>query len=106
MAALLSNHSNYLNFRSALIDKPSEPVDPMKIAATNTLQNEAEDKMDVNENHDIEGSERAARFVNYWMTITKSTTITSFTLTSTFASIYCTPYGWKHGACQGQGVVG
>merc|ERR1719394_1513243 len=52
---------------------------------------------------ELEGSERAARFVNYWMTITKSTTITSYTTTSTVSALFCTPFDFSYGPCVSSG---
>ena len=53
---------------------------------------------------ELEASERQKKFLNYWMTITKSTTITSYTTTSTFSAIACTPPNFPYGGCAGQGT--
>merc|ERR1712113_386387 len=55
---------------------------------------------------DIESSQkdmdqRQGRFVNYWITTTFTTT-TSYTPTSTLASIICTPVGYSFANCPGQ----
>ena len=67
---------------------------------------EASPSIQSNEDGDeveLEGSERAARFVNYWMTITKSTTITSYTTTSTVSALFCTPFDFSYGPCVSSG---
>jgi len=38
------------------------------------------------------------------MTITKSTTITSYTTTSTFSAIACTPPNFPYGGCAAMGT--
>merc|ERR1712045_302694 len=67
---------------------------------------EEDDADDVAEkqNVDIESGEmleRNKRFLNYWLTITKTTTLTSYTTTSSLGSIICTPYGQSFGPCAG-----
>ena len=44
---------------------------------------------------------RDPKFLNYFLTVTKTYTFTTNTATSTLASIYCTPDGWSMGACAG-----
>merc|ERR1719461_823508 len=39
--------------------------------------------------------DRKAKFLNYWMTISKTMTITSYSTTSTFGSIICTPTSFE-----------
>merc|ERR1712062_937115 len=56
---------------------------------------------------DIESSQkdmdqRQGRFVNYWITTTFTSTTTSYTATSTLASIICTPVGYSFANCPGQ----
>merc|ERR1719464_311172 len=65
-----------------------------------------EDNVEEKENIDIESGdiemlERNKRFLNYWLTITKTTTLTSYTTTSSVGSIICTPYGQSFGPCAG-----
>ena len=50
---------------------------------------------------DDESLQRDAKFLNYFMTVTKTFTFTTWTATSTLGSIYCTPAGWDMGACSG-----
>ena len=62
----------------------------------------AEDEVD--ELSALEGSERDRRqFLNYWLTITKTTTLTSYTTTSSLSAIYCTPYDFLYNPCAGDG---
>ena len=44
-------------------------------------------------------SGRGARFLLYWTTITKKTTITSYTASSFLASVTCTPSGFPFKVC-------
>merc|ERR1711981_1412888 len=44
-----------------------------------------------------QGEQRQGKFVNYWIT----TTSTSFTATSTIASVACSPVGWTYNVCPG-----
>merc|ERR1712024_124244 len=46
--------------------------------------------------------QRQGRFVNYWITTTFTSTTTSFTATSSLASIICTPIGYSFANCPGQ----
>merc|ERR1719373_737609 len=50
--------------------------------------------------------DRKGKFLNYWMTISKTMAITSFSTTSTFGSIICTPTSFEYGPCPGSGWVG
>ena len=47
---------------------------------------------------------RQEKFLNYWMTITKTQTITSYTTTSTFSAIACTPPNFAYGGCAANGT--
>ena len=42
---------------------------------------------------------RQAKFLQYWMTTTSTTTITTFTATSTMHSLQCTPSNFPLAAC-------
>ena len=53
---------------------------------------------------ELEPSERQKKFLNYWMTITKTSTITSYTTTSTFSAIACTPPNFAYGGCAANGT--
>merc|ERR1712110_244540 len=44
---------------------------------------------------------RGERFVNYWITITFTTT--AFTATSSISAVTCTPNGWTYAQCPGTG---
>ena len=60
------------------------------------------------ENSELSSSmdERKAKFLNYWMTITKTMTITSYSTTSSFGSLICTPTSFEYGPCPGNGWQG
>ena len=47
------------------------------------------------------GSERAGRGILYWATSTDISTSTSYTGTSTLASLNCTPSGFTLSECSG-----
>merc|ERR1711950_12789 len=49
-----------------------------------------------------EVDERQGRFVSYWITTTFTSTTTSYTATSTLASIICTPIGYSFNNRPGQ----
>ena len=44
-------------------------------------------------------SERAGKFLLYWMTTTSTSTSTTYSSTSTLASLECTPNGFAISAC-------
>merc|ERR1712122_403539 len=56
-----------------------------------------------NEIESSQGEERQGKFVNYWITTTFTTTSTSFTVTSSIASLICSPIGWTYNVCPGPG---
>merc|ERR1712223_1817268 len=60
-----------------------------KVAVQNTLD----------ENLDEPEGKREVRYMNYWMTTTTTLTSISYTATSTFASIICSPTGFTHVTC-------
>merc|ERR1719336_1552813 len=81
---------------------------PSKVEAISEPQAEAvadsKSEDDVDELSALEGSERDRRqFLNYWLTITKTTTLTSYTTTSSLSAIYCTPYDFLYNPCAGDG---
>merc|ERR1712156_557307 len=47
--------------------------------------------------------EREAKFINYWMTTTITTTYTSYTATSSVGSVVCTPLGYTNQNCPNNG---
>ena len=53
--------------------------------------------------NDKGNEDREARFLNYWMTRTVTTTYTTFTATSSLASVYCTPLGNTDVPCPANG---
>ena len=44
---------------------------------------------------------RDPKFLNYFLTVTKTFTFTTHTATSSLASVYCTPDNWTMNACPG-----
>ena len=66
------------------------------------------DQRQILEDNELSSSmeDRKAKFLNYWMTISKTMTITSYSTTSTFGSIICTPTSFEYGPCPGSGWVG
>ena len=44
---------------------------------------------------------RDPKFLNYFLTVTKTYTFTTLTATSSLGSVYCTPAGWTMNACPG-----
>jgi hypothetical protein len=48
-------------------------------------------------------TEREGRFLNYWITTTITTTYTTYTGTSSLASLICTPAGYTLDGCPGTG---
>ena len=96
--------------RSILSDSigtTSEEISPAK--STQRFQEAVEkikvdiefnDKEDINELiSGLDLTEREGRFLNYWLTTTTTTTFTSFTGTSTVASLLCTPPGYTNAGC-------
>ena len=59
-----------------------------------------EDKEDINNIvSGLELTEREGKFLNYWLTTTITATFTTFTGTSSIASILCTPAGYTRAGC-------
>merc|ERR1719384_2860413 len=60
---------------------------------------------DLTELDPSETSERDRReFLHYWLTITKTTALTSYTTTSSMSALFCTPYDFLYGPCAGAGT--
>jgi len=67
----------------------------------------AQEELDLAEKEpqiELEASERQKKFLNYWMTITKTSTITSYTTTSSFSAVICTPPDFPYGGCAANGT--
>ena len=63
-----------------------------------------QDKEDINNIiSGLELTEREGRYLNYWLTTTITATFTTYTGTSTIASILCTPAGYTQAGCPGSG---
>ena len=51
----------------------------------------------------MELSQKEGRFLNYWLTTTITSTFTTYTDTSSVASLVCTPAGYTNDGCPGSG---
>ena len=98
--------------RSILSDgTTSEEISPAK--STQSFEEAVEkikvdiafnDKEDINELiSGLDLTEREGRYLNYWLTTTITTTFTSFTATSSVASLICTPAEYTNAGCPGTG---
>ena len=58
-----------------------------------------EEREKISETQVMEGEEREAKFLNYWLTRTITNTLLDFTATSKVGSIACTPAGWSMLSC-------
>merc|ERR1712024_11543 len=73
----------------APVDKLEEVIDDLSEIA------------DVTSSKQIDSREE--KFLNYWMTTTVTWTYTSYTATSSIASVYCTPPTWTDANCPANG---
>merc|ERR550525_428777 len=78
--------------------------DNTEISPNPSVQREqrAEESIDHLDDEEILSSSfdaRQAKFLHYWMTISETFTITSYTTTSSFGSLQCTPLGFTFSAC-------
>ena len=61
---------------------------------------EGEDEDDAIESSQNKANpDRQGKFLLYWMTTTLTSTTTSYTATSTLASLECTPTSWSLSQC-------
>merc|ERR1712083_119366 len=83
------------------------PIKPTKLNAEDVAPEPSFKDMEVSEIDEllpgIEADGRAARFLNYWMTRTVTSTFTTFTSTSSLGSLYCTPWGYTDIGCPNNG---
>ena len=96
---------------SDVIVPTSEEISPAK--STQSFEEAVEkikvdiafnDKEDINELiSGLDLTEREGRYLNYWLTTTITTTFTSFTATSSVASLICTPAEYTNAGCPGKG---
>merc|ERR1711997_731815 len=80
--------------------------DNLKISP-NPSEYKVEDSTDEMDDQEVLSSSldaRQAKFLHYWMTISETFTITSYTTTSTFGSVYCTPLDFVYSACPVNGT--
>ena len=80
----------------------SDQVVPNPVAKVEESFSELSDIADVTSSKEID-DEREGKFLNYWMTKTVTWTYTSFTATSSIASVYCTPASWTDSNCPANG---
>merc|ERR1712109_253649 len=71
-----------------------EPIDEIEDVVANNEVISSQDELD---------QEREAKFFNYWMTTTITTTYTSYTATSSVGSVVCTPLGYTNQNCPNNG---
>ena len=80
----------------------SDQIVPNPVAKEEESLSELSDIADVTSSKEID-DEREGKFLNYWMTKTVTWTYTSFTATSSIASVYCTPASWTDSNCPANG---
>ena len=85
-------------------DGPIVPDPSLKI----TEEDEKDPFAVIHESEDVAASminddDREARYLNYWLTRTVTTTYTTFTATSSLGSVYCTPLGNTENPCPANG---
>merc|ERR1712130_338152 len=64
----------------------------------NFTEDEVREKM-LNGEMKVDGTFRDPKFLQYWLTTTRTFTSTSITATYTIYSLACTPGGWPYAAC-------
>ena len=75
-----------------------QPSDPMRLQSglgEDNMEAHMEDNIEAN----MEENARAARFALYWKTTTLTSSTTTYTATSTLASLYCTPSVFAFSLC-------
>ena len=93
--------------RNSFIDEAPWNTERESIAPNPVSKITDEDVAKISEVAEVSSSkeidEREAKFLNYWMTTTVISTFTSFTATSSLASLVCTPDGYTDSGCPGNG---
>ena len=75
--------------------QPSDPVRLQSGLGEDNMEAHMEDNMEAS----MEENARAARFALYWKTTTLTSSTTTYTATSTLASLYCTPSVFAFSLC-------
>ena len=92
----------HISFSISFIDEKTVNLpDDLKISP-NPSEFKVEESIDQMDDQEILSSSfdaRQAKFLNYWMTISTTFTITSYTTTSSFGSVQCTPLDFIYSAC-------
>ena len=78
-------------------------IRPDQSRPNKSAENKEESGVDISSGLEIQNSEKEGRFLNYWLTTTITTTLTSYTATSSVASLICTPAGYTNDGCPGTG---
>merc|ERR1712227_1188849 len=85
----------------------ASPEDGSAIDATPSKVEVVPEEKAIDDLTELSPSERSERdrrqFLHYWLTITKTTTLTSYTTTSSMSALFCTPYDFLYGPCAGDG---
>ena len=79
----------------------SENIHPNPVAKADDVIEELSEIAEVSSSKHIDSREE--KFLNYWMTTTVTWTYTSYTATSSIASVYCTPASWTDNNCPANG---
>ena len=83
--------------------QPSDPVRLQSGLGEDNIEAHMEDNIEASMEDNMEASmeenARAARFALYWKTTTLTSSTTTYTATSTLASLYCTPSVFAFSLC-------
>ena len=79
----------------------SEHIHPAPVDKLEEVIDDLSEVADVTSSKQIDSREE--KFLNYWMTTTVTWTYTSYTATSSIASVYCTPPTWTDANCPANG---
>ena len=96
-AACKKRRRRMLNL-SGPADTEIQPSDPVRLHSglgEDRMEDNLDDFMEMN----MEENARAARFALYWKTTTLTSSTTTYTATSTLASLYCTPSVFAFSLC-------
>ena len=87
----------------------SENIEPATSLKSPDEESEEKNNAEEKNNDDtdlvsgMEISQKEGRFLNYWLTTTITTTYTTYTGTSSVASLICTPADYTNAGCPGTG---
>merc|ERR1711981_293427 len=87
--------------RRAIQHDPFDAEEDINIEPTEPSMAKLDDTTSLENDHqtEVESGVRAGRFAVYWKTTTITSSSTSYTSTSTLASLKCTPYDFVLSAC-------